>query len=71
MPQLANREKREELNEQSDALSRAKTFVQMLRKSNKRCLPTAIRQEILERFPEIVRFGSGKKHEGQDFGNDY
>jgi len=72
MPQLANREKREKLNEQSDALSRAKTFVQTLRGSNSAsCLRAAVRQEILERFPEIVRFGSGKKHEGQDFGNDY
>jgi len=57
MPQLANREKRESLNDQSDALSRAKNFVQTLRKSSKSCLPIAIRQEILKSFPEIVRSG--------------
>jgi len=63
MPQLANREKREELNRGSDALARARAFVRAIRESEGAShLRLGVRQEILDRFPEIVRFCSAAKH---------
>ncbi|NIU58920.1 MAG: trimethylamine methyltransferase [Phycisphaerae bacterium] len=63
LPRLANREKREELNGQSDAISRAKAFVETARRSNgASCLEFAVRQEILEGFPEIARLGPEDKY---------
>ncbi len=57
MPPLANRDKREQLDATSDALSRARIFVQKVRDSNnKSCLEKHIRLKILENFPKIVRF---------------
>ena len=56
MPRLANRQKREGLKPNSDALSRARAFVQKVLVSNaKSCLDSGIRQEILKTFPEIIR----------------
>ncbi len=55
VPRLANRQKREELKPNSDALSRAKAVVQEVFGSNDRsCLGSRIREQILEAFPEIV-----------------
>lgn len=63
MPRLANREKREESSGESDALSRARAFVRTLRESKGTSrLRLGVRQEILERFPEIVRFRSSAEH---------
>ena len=57
MPRLANRDKREELQPQSDALARAKAFVKKVRQSSRKsCLELGVRQRILETFPEILRF---------------
>jgi trimethylamine--corrinoid protein Co-methyltransferase len=57
MPRLANRQKREELKDDSYAFSRAKAFVQTVRESpDESCLDQAIREEILGKFPEIMRF---------------
>jgi len=62
VPHLANRDKREELQTDSDALSRAKAFVETVRRSNSmNYLKFRVRQEILERFPEIVHVGSDKE----------
>jgi len=53
-PQLANRDKREELEPDTDALSRAKAFVRQIRKSDhKSQLPPMVRERILQAFPEI------------------
>jgi trimethylamine--corrinoid protein Co-methyltransferase len=53
-PQLANRDKREALEPDTDALSRAKAFVQKIRKSDRESqLPLIVRERILETFPEI------------------
>lgn len=61
MPRLANREKREKLEPDSDALSRAKGFVQKVRESDcESCLGPDTRQKILKDFPEILRFDSDK-----------
>jgi len=55
MPRLANRQKREGLKPNSDALSRAKAFVQEVLGSNGRsCLGPGTREQILETFPEIA-----------------
>ena len=58
MPKLANRKKRELLKSGSDALSRAKEFVQKIRsdKHKSKLLP-AIRKQILKRFREIKTYG--------------
>jgi trimethylamine--corrinoid protein Co-methyltransferase len=53
-PKLANREKREELEADDDALSRAKAFVQEVRKNEtESLLDSDIRERILDMFPEI------------------
>jgi trimethylamine--corrinoid protein Co-methyltransferase len=63
MPQLANRQKRGELNGESDALARAGAFVRSIRESRGTgCLTAGVRREILETFPEIVRFPSTPEH---------
>ncbi len=56
VPRLANRDKREQLEPGSDALSRAKAFVQKVFASKtKSCLDSVVRQEVLKTFPEIRR----------------
>ncbi|MFC1739326.1 trimethylamine methyltransferase family protein [Planctomycetota bacterium] len=58
VPRLANRDKRENLQPGSDALSKAKAFIHNIRNSKvKSCLSTEIRQEILRAFPEIISIG--------------
>ena len=53
-PRLANREKREALEEDDDALARAKAFVSEVRDSEpKSTLAPETRENILNRFPEI------------------
>jgi len=57
MPQLANRQKRDELNGESNALLRARAVVRSIReKGGAGRLRLGVRQGILERFPEIVTF---------------
>jgi trimethylamine--corrinoid protein Co-methyltransferase len=53
-PKLANREKREALEPNADALSRAKAFVREICENgqNSRLAP-ALREQILNAFPEI------------------
>ena len=55
-PRLANRDKREDMESGTDALSRAKAFVQKIRESDhgSQLAPT-IRRRILETFPEIKK----------------
>jgi trimethylamine--corrinoid protein Co-methyltransferase len=55
-PRLANRDKREAMEPGTDALSRARAFVQSVRASEpqSRLLPD-IRGRILETYPEIKR----------------
>jgi trimethylamine--corrinoid protein Co-methyltransferase len=54
VPQLANRDKREELKPGTDALSRAKAFVGKIREGDDESrLPPAVRERILKVFPEI------------------
>jgi trimethylamine--corrinoid protein Co-methyltransferase len=55
-PRLANRDKREAMEPEADALSRARAFVQSVRASGaqSRLLPD-IRGRILEKYPEIRR----------------
>lgn len=56
-PSLANRDKREGLQPQSDALSRARAFVQKVRASNRKShLESSVRQAILGKFPEIINY---------------
>jgi trimethylamine--corrinoid protein Co-methyltransferase len=58
-PRLANRDKREGIHAESDALARAKAFVRAICKS--KCdshLKSGVRQEILATFPEILLFAS-------------
>lgn len=56
-PSLANRDKREGLRPQSDALSRARAFVQKVRAGNRKShLESSVRQAILEKFPEIINY---------------
>jgi trimethylamine--corrinoid protein Co-methyltransferase len=53
-PGLANRDKREDMESRTDALSRAKAFVQKIRESDDESqLAPIVRKQILERFPEI------------------
>jgi trimethylamine--corrinoid protein Co-methyltransferase len=53
-PTLANRDKREDLKPDDDALSRAKGFVQKIRESGHESqLESAVRRRILGMFPEI------------------
>jgi trimethylamine--corrinoid protein Co-methyltransferase len=53
-PKLANRKKREALEPNSDALSRAKAFVKEIRENSQQSrLTPAIREQILKAFPEI------------------
>lgn len=55
---LANRDKREELVPGTDALSRAKAFVQTIREGDRESrLPSAVRKQIIGAFPEIIRAG--------------
>jgi trimethylamine--corrinoid protein Co-methyltransferase len=61
VPRLANREKRGDLKAQNDALTRAKDFVKTIRENDgTSCLEFDVRQEILDRYPEIVQIGSDK-----------
>jgi len=55
-PRLANRDKRESMEPEADALSRARAFVQSVRESvpQSRLLPD-IRGRILETYPEIIQ----------------
>jgi trimethylamine--corrinoid protein Co-methyltransferase len=53
-PELANRQSREGLSPQSDALSRAKALVRRIREAEHESrLPPSIRKQILGAFPEI------------------
>ena len=63
MPHLANRMKREELQTGSDALSRAREFVQQVRNAEYQSrLDDEVRRNILQRFPEIKNMsGSGPR----------
>jgi len=62
MPRLANRQKREELKDDSDAFSQAKAFVRTIRENpGESCLDHAVREEILGTFPEIMRFPPAEK----------
>jgi len=55
IPRLANRDKREQLTPNSDALSRAKSFVCKVRDGRcESCLESGVRAAILEMFPEIL-----------------
>jgi len=54
VPRLANRDKRETMPPDDDALSRARQFVKALRATDRQSLlPENIRQQILTTFPEI------------------
>ncbi len=54
VPRLANRDKRENMELGTDAINRAKEFIQEIRShNNESCLPDKIRQHIIEEFPEI------------------
>ncbi len=54
MPRLANRDKREQLLPDSDALSRARQFVRNLRQSQpESCLDPNVRENILNTFDQI------------------
>ena len=54
MPTLANRESRDRMAPDDDALGRARVFVRDLRdRSPQSCLDHAIRKKILEQFPDI------------------
>ena len=54
VPQLANRDKRESMEADSDAIGRARARVQEIRSSPARiCLKPELRKQILETFPEI------------------
>jgi len=60
-PLLANREKRESLQPDGDALSRAKAFVREVReRDHDSRLPQEMREQILSAFPEIKRTGTGR-----------
>lgn len=55
-PGLANREHRENMQPDSDALARARAFVQQVRDAEREsCLPDAVRGQVLQAFPEIKR----------------
>ena len=54
MPRLANREKREAFQSGTDALTRAREFVQQVRESDhESCLLPDVRKSVLSAFPEI------------------
>jgi len=54
VPQLANRDKREEQEPGSDAVSRAKAFVDEIRRGERTSrLGGEVRKRVLERFPQI------------------
>ncbi|MBN2475937.1 MAG: trimethylamine methyltransferase family protein [Pirellulales bacterium] len=54
VPRLANRDKRGSMKPGDDTLSRAKAFVERIRRAPpKSCLPEDVRSEILTKFPEI------------------
>ena len=56
VPRLANRDKREAMQWDDDALGRARGFVQAVRESGpSSCLEAGVREQILEAFPEIRR----------------
>ncbi|MBN2294622.1 MAG: trimethylamine methyltransferase family protein [Pirellulales bacterium] len=53
-PQLANREKRNSMEEDDDALSRAERMVETIRTSEiAGCLPKELRRQILQKYPMI------------------
>lgn len=58
MPELANRDKRESMDNNDDALSRAKAIVRQLQNEQQDLLPRECRREIEQKFPEIVFAGS-------------
>jgi trimethylamine--corrinoid protein Co-methyltransferase len=56
VPRLANRDKREAMEPESDALSRARAFVQTVRSSEAESrIPADLRGRILEKYPEILK----------------
>jgi trimethylamine--corrinoid protein Co-methyltransferase len=61
MPTLANRQKREKLEADQDAVSRARAFVEDINRSEPVSrLEAGVRRRILEEFPEIVRASGGE-----------
>jgi trimethylamine--corrinoid protein Co-methyltransferase len=55
VPKLANRQKRDSMSPDSDALSRAKAFVQEVRSAEpKKLIEPKVRAKILKSFPEIT-----------------
>lgn len=70
-PRLANRDKREDLKPDDDALSRAKEFVQEIRGSDYESqLEPAIRRRILGMFPEIRIVADRKSSENDALAAD-
>jgi trimethylamine--corrinoid protein Co-methyltransferase len=62
-PRLANREKREQTQAGSEALSRAAAFVSSIRQSSPAShLKSGARQKILKKFPEIVQPGPAAQY---------
>jgi trimethylamine--corrinoid protein Co-methyltransferase len=59
-PRLANREKREAMEPNSDALARAREFVESVRaREPQPCLAPKLSERILREFPEIVHGSLG------------
>ena len=59
MPKLANREKREQMKEQDDALVKAKKFIMdICSLKQESLLEPEIRGQILDEFPEILKWGT-------------
>lgn len=62
VPHLANRDRREELKPNDDALSRAREFVRkVINDDNKSRLQPDVRQKILMNFPEVLLPGSNRE----------
>lgn len=58
MPTVANRDKREVYTSSESPLARAGTFVKKIRKEPPvRCIEEDVRQQIMERFPDIMESG--------------
>ncbi len=67
VPRLANREKREAMEPNSDALARAREFVESVRASEPEpCLDPKLSERILREFPEIVHGSLGRTQNVQD-----
>jgi len=66
VPRLANRQRREAMASDSDALARAKEFVQSVRaRQPEPCLGAELGERILREFPEIVPGSVGLATEAQ------